>query len=231
MEWRSEGEIEWLQAKLPGATAAFPTRSAGSLKADPAPLARALGLEPAQIATARQVHGAELVHHNGAPSASREADGHVLTAPGVAGLVFTADCLPVALAGPRGAAILHCGWRGLAAGILARGVEAVGATDAAIGPGIGPCCYEVGNEVPAQLTPPTGQKVALTATFRPVGPAGGMLDLAEVARGQLVDAGVERVEVAGLCTRCEAGRFFSHRREAEGAGRQGGLVWLDPVEA
>ncbi len=59
------------------------------------------------------------------------------------GLVFGADCLPIALAGPAGAAILHCGRRGLEQGIVARGSSAVGATAAAIGPGIGPCCYEV----------------------------------------------------------------------------------------
>ena len=53
--------------------------------------------------------------------------------------------------------MLHCGWRGLAAGIIARGVEAVGATDAAIGPGIGPCCYEVGEEVLAP-SPPLGRR-------------------------------------------------------------------------
>ena len=76
-----------------------------------------------------------------------EVDGHVVAAPGLAPLVFVADCVPVALAGPGGVAMLHCGWRGLAAGIVAQGAEAVGATDAAIGPSIGPCCYEVGEEV------------------------------------------------------------------------------------
>lgn len=230
MEWRRAGEVEWLQAELPGATAAFSTRSAGSVKADPGPLARALGLEPARIATARQVHGAELVFHDGTPGAPREADGHVLTSPGATALVFTADCLPVALAGPRGAAILHCGWRGLAAGIVARGAAAVEATDAAVGPGIGACCYEVGDEVLDALAPgPTGRKRSHSVRNRPIGP--GMLDLAEVARGLLVDAGVERVAVAGHCTRCEADRFYSHRREAERAGRQAGVVWLDPAGA
>lgn len=220
MEWREADGVEWLEARLPGARAAFSTRSAGSVKADVAPLAAALEIEPERIATARQVHSAELAFDAAAPAAPAEADGHVLTQPGIAGLVFTADCLPVALAGPGGAAILHCGWRGLAAGIVARGVEAVGATDAAVGPGIGACCYEVGSEV----------LDAFAGLGAPVAD-GRRLDLAEVARRQLSEAGVERVELAGLCTRCEADRFFSYRREAEGAGRQAGVAWLDPAGA
>ena len=108
------------------------------------------------IAIGRQVHGAELQVHAGpqvpSPFAEpgspiAEVDGHVIAEPDLAALVFVADCLPVALAGPGGVAMLHCGWRGLAAGIVARGAEAVAATDAAIGPGIGACCYEVGEEV------------------------------------------------------------------------------------
>lgn len=193
-------------------------------------LAAALGFEPEQVVFARQVHGARLIEHptefrgsfrsvgdqkeprNGPP----EADGHVLREPGLAGLVFTADCLPVAVAGPRGVAMLHGGWRGLAGGILAAGVEAVGATSAAIGPGVGPCCYEVGDEVLDAFSD-LGEGVA----------TGRMLDLPEVARRQLTRAGVERVESAGLCTSCEAELFFSHRRDAGRTGRQGGIAWLE----
>jgi copper oxidase (laccase) domain-containing protein len=134
----------------------------------------------------------------------------------LAPLVLVADCLPVALAGPGGVAMLHCGWRGLAAGIVARGAETVSAESAAVGPGIGPCCYRVGPEVLARFEG-LGGGVA-------VGP---MLDLAEVARRQLRAAGVERIESAGLCTSCEPQLFFSHRRDGERSGRQGGLVWLE----
>lgn len=227
MLWRDSGQVRWLEADLPGARAAFSTRTSGSAKAGIEPLARALGLDRERIASARQVHGAELIFHRGDSDglpASRDAplpaaDGHVIAEPGTCGLIFVADCLPVAVAGPRGAAILHCGWRGLAAGIVARGVAAVGATHAAIGPGIGPCCYEVGDEV-------------LTA-FADLGDAiasGRMLDLAAVATELLRRSGVETIDTAGLCSRCEAGLFFSHRREAEAAGRQAGLVWLRPEE-
>ena len=131
--------------------------------------------------------------------------------PGLAPLVFTADCLPVAVAGPGGVAMLHAGWRGLAGGIVAAGAEAVEATSAAIGPGIGPCCYEVGDEVLGAFAD-LGDGVA----------EGRMLDLPEVARRLLARAGVERVESAGLCTSCEAELFFSHRRDAGRTGRQGG---------
>ncbi len=232
MEWRSRGEARWLEAALPGAKAVFSTRTTGSAWESREPLAAALGIEPEAIAVARQVHGAALVeHHTDVPSIRcpnghsldgtsgvepLEADGHVIAEPGPVGLVFVADCLPVALAGPGGAAILHCGWRGLASGIVASGVEAVRATHAAIGPGIGLCCYEVGEEV-LDAFDGLGDGVARD----------GMLDLPEVARRLLREAGVEQIESAGFCTRCEPELFFSHRREAGRAGRQAGLVWLD----
>jgi polyphenol oxidase len=219
MEWREAGGVEWLEASLPGAKVAFSTRSAGSVKESHMPLASALGLAPDRIATARQVHGAELILHGPVPGEPVEADGHVIAEPGVAGLVFAADCLPLAVAGPGGVAMLHCGRRGLAAGIVARGVAAVEATDAAIGPGIGPCCYEVGDEVLAAFEP-LGHGVA----------AGGMLDLGEVARRLLREAGVERIEAAGMCTSCAGDRFFSYRREGDRAGRQAGVAWLEQGE-
>jgi purine-nucleoside/S-methyl-5'-thioadenosine phosphorylase / adenosine deaminase len=216
MEWRESDGLRWLEAELPGAKAVFSTRSTGSVLESRLPLAAALGLATERIAIARQVHGAELVFHQTSARKLDEADGHVISEPGLAGLVFVADCLPVALAGPGGVAILHCGWRGLAAGIVARGAEAVGATHAAIGPGVGPCCYEVGEEVPGAFAG-LGEGVA----------SGRMLDLAEVARRLLREAGVTRIESAGLCTSCEAELFFSHRRDAGRTGRQAGLVWLD----
>jgi copper oxidase (laccase) domain-containing protein len=134
----------------------------------------------------------------------------------LAPLVLTADCLPVAMAGPGGVAILHCGWRGLAAGMIAAGAAAVEAESAAIGPGIGPCCYEVGPEVLGAFAE-LGEGIA----------KGRMLDLPEVARRLLAAAGVDQVESAGLCTSCEEELFFSHRRDHGTTGRQGNLVWLE----
>jgi YfiH family protein len=212
-------------------------------------LAASLGLPPERIAHGLQVHGAELAHPDpsfrgsfSVPDGEREqrngelprVDGQIVTTPGLAGLVFVADCLPVALRGPRGVAMLHCGWRGLAAGIVAKGAEAVGATEAAIGPGIGPCCYEVGPEV---LDAFTGLGDGLTTPAAPVdGPisadmrrksAHRHLDLAEVARRLLARAGVERIDSAGLCTSCEPELFYSHRRDAGRTGRQAGLAGLE----
>lgn len=239
MEWREQDGVRWLEADLGGARVAFSARLGGVSEApfdslnlglltddEPAAvaenrarLAGALGFAPERIAFARQVHGAELETHAAPPRRAGElpeADGQVLTAPGMAALVFVADCLPVALRGPGGVAMLHCGWRGLAAGIVARGAAAVGATEAAIGPGIGACCYEVGEEVLGAFAG-LGEEIA----------AGRMLDLPEVARRLLAEAGVERVQSAGLCTSCEPELFFSHRRDAGRSGRQAGIAWLE----
>jgi YfiH family protein len=189
-------------------------------------LAGAVGVAPRDVPIGLQVHKADIAVHDGPQDPSpytepgtalEEVDGHVVRRPGLAPLVLTADCLPVALAGPGGVAMLHRGWRGLAAGIVARGALAVEATAAAIGPGIGRCCYEVGPEV--------------LAAFADLGEGitdGRMLDLPEVARRLLGRVGVERVESAGLCTACEADLFFSHRRDEGATGRMGNLAWIEP---
>jgi YfiH family protein len=245
MDWRSEGGLRWLEAELPGARAAFSTRLGGASEApfeslnlailtgdDRAAvaenrrrLAGAVGMRPERVVIGRQVHRSEVLHHDGPQSPSPfaepgpdppEVDGHDFDLGGLGALVFVADCLPVAMAGEAGTAILHCGWRGLAGGIVERGAERVGATAAAIGPGIGPCCYEVGEEVLARFLP-LGEGVA----------AGRSLDLPEVARRLLDRAGVARVESAELCTSCNPELFFSHRRDGPRTGRQGGLVWRE----
>jgi YfiH family protein len=187
----------------------------------------ALGIDPATVLIGRQVHGGDILVHEvrqtpapwEAPTPEPpEVDGHATAVPGLVPLVFVADCLPIALAGPGGVAMVHGGWRGLAAGIVGSGVEATGATAAAIGPGIGPCCFEVGEEV--------------LAAFAPLGPGlaeGRMLDLKAVARRLLERAGVTAIEDAGLCTSCNQDLFFSHRGGGPATGRQAGLVQI--VEA
>jgi polyphenol oxidase len=242
LRWRENDGVRWLEAELPGAVAAFSTRlggvsdppfdtlNLGRLTGDPAVrenrhrLAAALQIDPRRVLIGRQVHEAHVVRHDAPtdPSAFAEpapglpeADGHATNRPGLMPLVFVADCLPVALAGERGVAMIHCGWRGMATGIVKRGVEEVGATTAAIGPGIGPCCYEVGEEV--------------IDAFAGLGDGvvdGRMLDLREVARRLLAEAGVEQVEVSELCTSCHPELLFSHRRDRGRTGRQAGLVWM-----
>jgi YfiH family protein len=196
-------------------------------------LAAALQLAPERVVFALQVHGTRLIDHGGTAGESRgssrslsdrkeprdgisEADGHILREPGLAALVFVADCLPVALHGPGGLAMVHAGWRGLAGGIVTAAAEAVEATSAAIGPGVGSCCYEVGGEV-LEAFADLGDGIA----------RGRMLDLPEVARRQLARAGVEDVQSAGLCTSCEQELYFSHRRDRGRTGRQAGIAWLE----
>ncbi len=249
MRWCQSASIRWLEAELPNARAAFSTRlggtsgkpfdslNLGALTDDATSsvienrrrLATALGFEPGRVVIGRQVHGAELAVHaerqRPSPFAEPgaeipEVDGHLIAEPGLAALVFVADCLPVALAGPGGVTMLHCGWRGLAAGILAEGAKAVGATHAAIGPGIGGCCYEVGDEVLGAFAG-LGEGLA----------SGRMLDLPEVAHRLLRESGVGSVEFSGLCTSCESELFFSHRRDAGRAGRQAGIAWIDEDSA
>jgi YfiH family protein len=237
--------MRWLEAELPGATAAFTTRVGGVSEAAFASLnlGRLTGDEPERVdenrrrATAalsvdresvligRQVHETRVVRREAAPDLNPftqpalnadEADGQATSTPGLAPLVFVADCLPVALWGPHGVAMLHCGWRGLAGGIVERGVGEIGATAAAIGPGIGRCCFEVGEEV--------------LDAFRPLGDGladGRMLDLVEVTRRLLERAGVTEVQAADLCTSCDPELFYSHRRDNGQTGRQAGLVLMD----
>jgi hypothetical protein len=115
--------------------------------------------------------------------------------------------------------MLHCGWRGLAGGLIAKAAErmsahAPSACAAAVGPGIGACCYEVGEEV-------------LDAFAGYDGVAdGGMLNLRAIADHQLRAAGIEQIEHVDYCTSCHPELFFSHRRDNGVTGRQGGMAWL-----
>jgi polyphenol oxidase len=235
MEWRERDGVKWLQADLGGARAAFSTRLGGTseppfdslnlgiltkdepeaVAANRRRLAAALGLDPAEVVYALQVHGTRLLHHPDGESLP-EADGHVVTEPGIAPMVLAADCLPIALYGSGGLAMVHAGWRGLAGGIVGVAAEAVGAATAAIGPGIGPCCYEVGPEVLDAFSD-LGDGIAEER----------MLDLPEVARRKLAQAGVEQIESPCLCTSCERELFFSHRRDRGRTGRQAGIAWLE----
>jgi polyphenol oxidase len=149
-------------------------------------------------------------------------DGLWSDEPGRAMLLLTADCLPIAIARkpgrPPALEILHAGWRGLLAGIVAAGVRALSSTKlaAAIGPSIGPCCYEVGEEVAAPFREAFGDDVVRD----------GKLDLWTSAERALRAAGVEDVDRCNLCTACNADRFFSHRRDHGRTGRQGVIGYV-----
>jgi YfiH family protein len=169
-----------------------------------------------EFAMGRQVHGTAMEEWDGPSSRPlKELDGHVTSTPGLGLLVLVADCLPVALVGEGRAAMLHCGWRGLAGGIIEKALMKFDAPPAAaIGPGIGQCCYEVGDEVLAEFSAYEG--VA----------DGRMLSLRAIARQQLEAAGVTQIEDVDLCTSCRPDLFFSHRRDNGLTGRQAGVAWL-----
>jgi polyphenol oxidase len=149
-------------------------------------------------------------------------DGLWSDEPGQAMMLLTADCLPVALGRANGSkpalSLLHVGWRGLLAGIVAQGANALGGgrLTAAIGPGIGPCCYEVGDEVAEPFRAAYGDEVVTD----------GRLDLWSAAEQALRGAGCDEVERTDLCTYCHPERFFSHRRDRGRTGRQGVVGYI-----
>ncbi|MHB8659015.1 MAG: polyphenol oxidase family protein [Solirubrobacteraceae bacterium] len=231
-----------LTIALPGARAVFTTRRGGESQGPhwalnlggssgdrPELVARNRAIVERQLgvrlAGSHQVHGTRVrrIATGANPAAALEAaDGQATTLRGLAPTALTADCLPIAIAGGGAVAMVHAGWRGLAGGILAEGVRAVrelgaaGSLGAAIGPGAGPCCYEVGDEVHG-----------IFASHDPGPRDGRRLDMKAIARRQLEAAGVEAVADTGLCTMCSDPRlFFSHRRDAGVTGRQAGIAWL-----
>ena len=182
-----------------------------------------VGAELDRLAMNRQRHTA-LVHRAHAGARGEPGDGLWTDEPAIPMLKLAADCVPVAIArdagnGPRpGLAVLHAGWRGLLEGIVASGVDALGGgrLSAAVGPAIGPCCYEVGPEVAEPFRALFGGDVA----------RGGTLDLWTSAERALRSAGVQSVERVDLCTACNPRLFFSHRRDGKPRGVQGVLAVL-----
>ncbi len=167
------------------------------------------------LATVKQVHSDRCVAASGRAGMLGHGDALLENVPGGLVAVKTADCLPILLVDERHRAVaaVHAGWRGTAARIAQHAVDAMRETfgtdpadlHAALGPGIGPCCYEVGPEVAAQF-----------------GVHGRThLDLAGLNSGQLLETGVSpaRVYQSGLCTMCRAAEFHSFRRDKEAAGR------------
>jgi polyphenol oxidase len=245
MRRRSGGGLDWYEVDLPGATVCFTTRrggvsgapydslNLGALTADEREsvlenrvrASQALGIDGDRIRLGLQVHGSKILLHDDPAGRGHylalapdppEADGHLTRTAGIPLLVVVADCLPVAISGPDGLAMLHCGWRGLAGTLVRDAVELVGGGTAFIGPGIGPCCFEVGAEV--------------RDAFAGLGDGifdGRMCDLPEVARRLLRGSGVEQVEMAGICTSCNEAEFFSHRRDGGVTGRQAAVAWIN----
>jgi YfiH family protein len=170
-----------------------------------------LDLDASRLAFNRQRHTAR-VHRARSGIQAPAGDALWTDEAGLPLLATSADCLPIAIAVTHGRpalAIVHAGWRGLAAGVVEAGVAALGsgATAAVIGPSIGPCCFEVGPEVSDRFD------ADLTRDR--------YLDLWEAGERALRRAGVERVDRLDMCTRCNAELFFSHRRDGKVRGVQG----------
>lgn len=175
---------------------------------------RADSIPQENMASLKQIHSG-IVLRGEQIGCAGEGDALVTALAGVPVSVRTADCYPILLADGRNRAVaaVHAGWRGTAARIVIRALEEMRsrfgteAADvyAAIGPGIGGCCYEIGADVAHQF----GMEQA------------GRIDLAAVNRRQLLDAGVEehRIDVLGGCTKCDARLFHSYRRDQLAAGR------------
>jgi polyphenol oxidase len=207
-----------------------------------AQVADAAGVGPASLVRLHQVHEAS-VHvaastHASTPSSPHSpvfprADIAVSDTPGIAVAVQVADCVPLLIAGPRGlVAAAHAGWRGTAANVAGRAVEAlvergsnVSQLLAAIGPSIGACCYEVGAEVNESFGRAgwsAGQRERWFSTRE----RSLRLDLWGANRDQLIASGVPaaNVHVSGLCTSCHTEWFHSYRRDGAGTGRMAAFI-------
>ncbi|MBI3470062.1 MAG: peptidoglycan editing factor PgeF [Candidatus Solibacter usitatus] len=187
-------------------------------------------LDLESVATLRQVHSDRTVDAGARSGCLGEGDALVSNAPGSRLGVKTADCLPILLVdeGHRAVAAVHAGWRGTVTQIVAKAVAEMAARfgtqprdlHAAIGPGIGACCYQVGPEVAVQFQAMFPERRDLGCQTR--------VDLLEANRRLLVEAGVraDRVYAAALCTACGSGEFDSFRRDGQRAGRMLAMVGI-----
>lgn len=191
--------------------AAFTDAADGDMRSDDRlAVAAALGV-PSSWAEVRQVHGADLIEVSEAGVAA-DADGLWTSQRDLPLAVFTADCGGVVLEAGDATAVVHAGWRGAAAGVVGAAAAALGDVErAALGPTIGPCCFEVGDEVAARFAGDLA-----TTTWGTVS-----VDLPSAIRRQVPGA---EWWSADACTRCGAG-WFSHRRDRTPA-RMAALGWL-----
>lgn len=184
---------------------------------------RSLGTAPSGgLSWLRQVHSA--VVRRASPGETGEGDA-LWTADAELGVsVVTADCVPILLGGGGAVAAIHAGWRGIAAGIIGAARRALPvpetALEAWIGPAIGPCCYEVGDEVAERVIAASSPAIAER------GPSGRLhLDLQAAATLQLAASGVVAVRTIAHCTRCNGRDLASYRRDGRAAGRNLAVIW------
>jgi YfiH family protein len=184
-------------------------------------LCDSIGADVSRLALNFQIHSAT-VNRAEAGVHGTPGDGLWTDERGLPVLAFAADCVPIALARTNGdvpaVAVLHAGRIGILAGIVEAGIAALagGKVAAAIGPAIGPCCYEVGEEVAAPYRERFGPEMV----------QGRNLDLWEAADRTLRAAGVDEIERVDLCTACNPDLFFSHRRDGKPRGVQGVIAYV-----
>ena len=195
-----------------------------------------LGLDGADVVAAHQVHGTQVgVVRKPTPRVYAATDALITDRPGLALMLRFADCVPILLwARDRGAVgLVHAGWRGTVQGVVTHAVAALGREYgvhpreivAAIGPSIGPCCYEVGPEVIEQVLMAFPNDTLL----RPSGCEGhAYMDLWKANASQLKALGIEEIHVARLCTCCHCDLFFSHRGDSGRTGRFAVIIGLCP---
>ncbi len=196
----------------------------------------ALGLSDVNVITANQVHGNTILKaSNGTGKRAGVGDGLMTDVPGLLLGIMAADCVPLLFLEPgrKVVGVVHAGWRGTAAGIAARAVTRMreeyridpSALRVAMGPSIGPCCYEVGREVVEQIE--VNWPEALRDAWRPEG-GKGCLDLKAINEAQLVGAGVPRshIQKIGPCTACNVEDYFSYRKEGKTGSQLSFIGWL-----
>jgi hypothetical protein len=173
----------------------------------------------------QQVHGTRII--DAANPDDGVADGSIAARSSVVCAVMTADCLPILLCSKDGerVAAVHGGWRGLAAGVLAAAVEALGTNELAawLGPAIGPEAFEVGDEVRSAFV---DQYAELAETFHPTDEGRWLADIYAIARSQLTALGIPECYGGGFCTYSDTERFFSYRRDGT-TGRMATLIWRE----
>ncbi len=187
------------------------------------PEAAAAAGAPRQVAWSQQVHSARVLE--AVPGGCGHGDALTTRRAGLALSVVTADCVPLLVGGKAEIASIHAGWRGIAAGIVGAALSRLGSPPrgltAWLGPAIGPCCYEVGNDVADQVAAVSEPAVTLSGSGeRP------HLDLHAAVESQLRRAGVQRVHKVPDCTRCSPEILWSYRREGPSAGRNLAFIWL-----
>jgi len=188
-------------------------------------LAEYAGYDPAELQITRHVHGTAVWTVGQPLPEGAEFDGLVCDRKGPVLGAFAADCIPLLFAEPdaRICGAAHAGWRGTVAGIARNVITRMAELGArperirvALGPSIGPCCFEVGPEVVAEFRAAFGELPGMIVA----GPRKDHIDLRVASRAVLERAGVhpDHIDDRPPCTRCEAERFFSYRRDGQAGG-------------